>query len=154
MNHDRCKLSNVIWQLEANQIPGREYKSKLLYRTARDHLSRSSCENDSTMKSTYFPTKFSKTEDFPADCPPTTAIWGKSICMWTPNWVKASCIRLMIGMRDSIPWLPAMVTVCLLSFLLSNLTWSNTWEVGSIHQLGVALPRCLMITQNALRQSQ
>ena len=29
-------------------------------------------------KSMYLPTKFSKTDDFPADCPPTTAICGKS----------------------------------------------------------------------------
>ena len=42
----------------------------------------------------------------PALWPPTTAICGRSMAMCTPNWVKASCIRLMIGMSDSIPWLP------------------------------------------------
>ena len=56
--------------------------------------------------STYLPTKFSKTDDFPADCPPTTAIWGKSITIGTPSWVKASCIRFMMGIRASIPRLP------------------------------------------------
>ncbi len=59
----------------------------------------------------YFPTKFSNTEDFPADCPPTTAICGKSITMGVPICVKASCIRLIIGMRASMPLLPeAMVS--------------------------------------------
>ena len=64
-------------------------------------------------KRSYFPTKFSKTEDFPADWPPTTAICGKSMTMGTPSCVKASCIRLMMGMRASIPRLPgvAIVTV-------------------------------------------
>ena len=57
-------------------------------------------------KITYFPTKFSSTEDLPALWPPTTAICGRSMAMWTPSWVKASCIRLMIGMRASMPWLP------------------------------------------------
>jgi hypothetical protein len=58
---------------------------------------------------THLPTKFSNTDDLPADCPPTTAIWGKSICIWTPNDVNASWSLLMIGMRLSIPWLPAMI---------------------------------------------
>ncbi len=58
------------------------------------------------IKHTYFPTKFSNTEDFPADWPPTTAICGRSMTMVTPSEVKASCMRLMMGMRDSIPWLP------------------------------------------------
>ena len=31
------------------------------------------------------PTKFSKTDDFPADCPPTTAICGKSKDILTPE---------------------------------------------------------------------
>ena len=61
----------------------------------------------------YFPTKFSSTDDFPADWPPTTAIWGKSMTMGTPSWVKASCIRLMIGMRASIPRFPAAGAVIL-----------------------------------------
>ena len=59
----------------------------------------------------HLPTKFSNTEDFPADCPPTTAIWGRSIVLGTPSWVKTSCIRFMIGMRDSIPWFPAILVV-------------------------------------------
>ena len=64
----------------------------------------------------HLPTKFSKTDDFPADWPPTTAICGRSMTMGTPSCVKASCIRLMIGMRASMPWLPwpAMVLVVLM----------------------------------------
>ena len=62
---------------------------------------------------TYFPTKFSKTEDFPADCPPTTAIWGRSMTMGTPRVVKASCMRLMMGIRASIPRFPdAILEFC------------------------------------------
>merc|ERR1719500_1976153 len=57
------------------------------------------------------PTKFSNTEDFPADWPPTTAIWGRSMVLGTPNWVKTSCILFMMGMRASMPALPAMVLV-------------------------------------------
>ena len=60
---------------------------------------------------THLPTKFSKTEDFPADWPPTTAIWGRSMVLGTPNWVKTSCILFMMGMRASMPALPAMVLV-------------------------------------------
>lgn len=56
--------------------------------------------------STYLPTKFSKTDDLPADWPPTTAIWGKSICIWTPKLVNASWSLLMMGIRLSIPTLP------------------------------------------------
>lgn len=41
---------------------------------------------------THFPTKFSSTEDFPADWPPTTAIWGSSKLTEVPNWVNASWI--------------------------------------------------------------
>lgn len=54
------------------------------------------------------PTKFSNTELFPADCPPTTAIWGKSRVICTPNWVKASCSLFTIGISCSIPVLPAI----------------------------------------------
>jgi hypothetical protein len=63
---------------------------------------------------TYLPTKFSSTDDFPADCPPTTAIWGRSITMGAPSWVKASCMRLMTGIRFSmpaLPWFPDMAAV-------------------------------------------
>ena len=60
---------------------------------------------------TYFPTKFSKTDDFPADCPPTTAIWGRSITIGTPSFVKASCIRLIIGIKFSIPVFPDMISL-------------------------------------------
>lgn len=55
---------------------------------------------------TYFPTKFSSTDDLPALCPPTTAICGKSNCICTPNCVNASCSLFTIGMSASIPWLP------------------------------------------------
>ena len=63
------------------------------------------------ISATYFPTKFSKTDDFPADCPPTTAICGRSMTIGTPSLVKASCIRLMIGIKLSIPWLPDMISL-------------------------------------------
>ena len=56
---------------------------------------------------TYFPTKFSSTDDFPADWPPTTAIWGKSMTMGAPIDVKASCILLIMGIKASMPRFPA-----------------------------------------------
>lgn len=52
--------------------------------------------------STYLPTKFSNTELLPADWPPTTAICGRSNCMWTPSWVNASCSLLTIGISVSM----------------------------------------------------
>ena len=58
---------------------------------------------------TYLPTKFSSTELFPALCPPTTAICGRSSCIWTPNCVKASWSLLTIGMSCSIPVFPAII---------------------------------------------
>ena len=62
---------------------------------------------------TYFPTKFSSTDDLPADCPPTTAIWGKSTAWWVPREVKQSWILLIIGIRHSIPRLwEDIFTVC------------------------------------------
>lgn len=65
---------------------------------------------------TYLPTKFSSTELLPALCPPTTAICGKSNCMWTPIDVNASCSLFTIGMSDSIPMLPDIfVSGCCLS---------------------------------------
>lgn len=57
---------------------------------------------------TYLPTKFSSTELLPADCPPTTAICGRSSCIWTPNCVKASWSLFTIGINCSIPKLPDM----------------------------------------------
>ena len=68
----------------------------------------------------YLPTKFSKTEDFPADWPPTTAIWGKSMVLGTPSWVKTSCILFMIGMRASIPAFPLILMV-----FTRLLTWQS-----------------------------
>ena len=62
----------------------------------------------------YRPTKFSSTEDFPADCPPTTAICGRSMLLETPSCVKTSCILFMMGMRFSMPWFPGMMTVMFL----------------------------------------
>lgn len=59
-----------------------------------------------TDKAIYLPTKFSKTELFPADCPPTTAICGKSNVIWTPSCVKASCNLFTIGISCSIPVFP------------------------------------------------
>lgn len=52
--------------------------------------------------STYLPTKFSSTELLPADCPPTTAICGKSNCICTPRDVNASCSLLTIGIKLSM----------------------------------------------------
>lgn len=37
------------------------------------------------------PTMFSKTELFPLDCEPTTAIWGKSMGFWTWRRVNKRC---------------------------------------------------------------
>ena len=70
------------------------------------------------LPNTHLPTKFSKTDDLPALWPPTTAIWGKSMVLETPSWVKMSCNLFMMGMRDSIPWLPAMARLCFYSLLL------------------------------------
>lgn len=58
---------------------------------------------------THFPTKFSKTELLPALWPPTTAICGKSSCIWTPNCVNASCNLFTIGISASIPWFEAIL---------------------------------------------
>lgn len=44
----------------------------------------------------HLPTNFSKTEDFPLDCIPTTAICGKSMSMWTFSFLKVSW-SLFIG---------------------------------------------------------
>lgn len=63
------------------------------------------------ISSTYFPTKFSSTDDLPALWPPTTAICGRSNCMCTPSCVNASCSLFTIGMSASIPWLPDIL-VC------------------------------------------
>lgn len=54
----------------------------------------------------YLPTKFSNTELFPALCPPTTAIWGRSRLQLWPMALKASCSRFTSGIRSSIPRLP------------------------------------------------
>lgn len=59
--------------------------------------------------STYLPTKFSSTELLPADWPPTTAICGRSSCMWTPNDVNASCNLFTIGINCSMPTLVVIV---------------------------------------------
>lgn len=60
---------------------------------------------------TYFPTKFSSTELFPADWPPTTAICGRSSCMCTPSDVNASCSLLTMGINASMPTLVVDMTV-------------------------------------------
>lgn len=57
-------------------------------------------------KPTYFPTKFSSTELFPALCPPTTAICGRSRFAFCPMAVKASCMRFTRGIKSSIPRFP------------------------------------------------
>lgn len=54
------------------------------------------------------PTKFSSTELFPALCPPTTAICGRSRLHVWPMELKASWSLLMRGMRSSIPRFPMM----------------------------------------------
>ncbi len=48
------------------------------------------------------PTKFSKTDDFPADCPPTTAICGKSKDILTPNDRSNKCHALVVHNSDSL----------------------------------------------------
>lgn len=48
------------------------------------------------------PTRLSSTEDFPDDCDPTTATWGRS--SWKdspPAAAKASWTRFIAGMRTS-----------------------------------------------------
>lgn len=57
-------------------------------------------------KATYFPTKFSSTELFPALWPPTTAIWGRSRFAFCPMAEKASCMRFTRGIKSSIPRFP------------------------------------------------
>lgn len=54
----------------------------------------------------YLPTKFSRTELFPALWPPTTAIWGRWRLQTCPTLLRVSCRRLTSGIRSSIPWLP------------------------------------------------
>lgn len=74
---------------------------------------------------THFPTKFSRTLDFPALWLPTTAIWGKSKDRGTPRVANASWSLLTMGMRLSIPSFPDMVLApchhCLLVLLLAPL---------------------------------
>lgn len=55
---------------------------------------------------THCPTKFSRTELFPALCEPITAICGKSNCKVVPIWVHTSCNLFTIGISFSIPALP------------------------------------------------
>lgn len=57
-------------------------------------------------RATYFPTKFSSTELFPALWPPTTAICGRSRLAFWPMAEKASCIRFTSGIKSSIPRFP------------------------------------------------
>lgn len=57
-------------------------------------------------KATYFPTKFSSTELFPALWPPTTAICGRSRFAFCPMEEKASCMRFTRGIKSSIPRFP------------------------------------------------
>ena len=88
-----------------------------------------------TQNCTYFPTKFSKTELFPALWPPTTAICGKSICIWKPDWVNASCNLLTMGINASIPIFPAIFAVYLLShrFSCSKFHYSNREKTNTKH---------------------
>lgn len=55
---------------------------------------------------TNLPTKFSRTELFPALCPPTTAICGRSKLQLWPMVLKASWSLLIRGIKSSIPRLP------------------------------------------------
>lgn len=59
---------------------------------------------------THFPTKFSSTDDFPADWPPTTAIWGNSKLTLVPSCENASCTRLITGINACIPWFAQAMT--------------------------------------------
>ena len=76
---------------------------------------------------TYLPTKFSRTELLPADWPPTTAIWGRSSCMWTPSWVKASCSLLTIGIKFSMLML-LLLLLPLVCFFLNQI--NRIWCLG------------------------
>ena len=78
-----------------------------------------------TLKITYLPTKFSKTEDFPADWPPTTAICGKSMTIWVFMAVKASCMRLMMGISPSIPRLPGAALA-----MMNQVFYDSGFRVG------------------------
>lgn len=55
---------------------------------------------------TYRPTKFSSTELFPALCPPTTAICGRSRLEFCPMEANASCSLLTSGISSSMPRFP------------------------------------------------
>lgn len=59
--------------------------------------------------STYLPTKFSRTEDLPALCPPTTAICGSSRMQLRPRTLNASWSRFTSAMSSCMPWFP-MIT--------------------------------------------
>ena len=62
---------------------------------------------------TYFPTKLSRTLDFPALCPPTTAIWGSSRPRFCPVTAKISCNLLIVLM---ISFIPSFVVILNLNF--------------------------------------
>ena len=68
---------------------------------------------------TYLPTKFSNTELFPADCPPITAICGRSTGDCIPKLVNASCSPLTMGINCCISVLVVIVAVYWLTPSLS-----------------------------------
>lgn len=76
-------------------------------------------------KPTYFPTKFSSTELFPALCPPTTAICGRSRFAFCPMAEKASCMRFTRGIKSSIPRFPIFARGWWASFL--DRTGTDIW---------------------------
>lgn len=55
----------------------------------------------SSINETYRPTMFSSTDDFPADCDPTTTIWGRSTVCW-PMAPNTSWSLFTIGISWSI----------------------------------------------------
>lgn len=68
---------------------------------------------------TYSPTKFSRTELFPALCEPITTICGKSNSKVVPICVQTSCNLFTVGISLSIPALPD-ATFPMLNFFPEN----------------------------------
>lgn len=96
---------------------------------------------------THLPTKFSSTLLLPALCPPTTAIWGRSMPLPAPTCWNASCRRFTIGisssmMETSISGLPfiSLPNPIRATFLRSPVFFSkasgctacSTWKLKSV----------------------
>lgn len=104
----------------------------------------------------YLPTKFSNTELFPADCPPTTAIWGKSSVIWTPSCVNASCNLFTIGISCSIPIFPAIFRPEYQIFTEENTTYYTSLEINEHGRDTLTAQKCawlITIFRNYQRSS-